>query len=408
MRSIILLICLAFSIGMQAQTEQTNDTGVARPHSVNKRAHAPRQPRHGYGQKEKATKYAGEKALLESKSYDNWYIGINGGGAVKTSHNKWMKNLNGNAGVRVGRWFTPAFGLALESNAYFSSKPWMSTGTVVQYLNTDLAATINISNWWFGYNGEPRLFEVIAVPAIGMGHVFGISDRTAHNLNDMTGKLALDFAFNVDKKKCLQLYLEPAMLYSVYSNTSSEYTKTGLNINRSHFQLNVGLVYKFKNTNGTHNFRYAEPKVIVDNEEIHRLNRRIADLEEENERLRNKPEKRLEPRIIERTETVYEGVVAFSQGSSYVEKLQYTTINKIAAYMNEHDARVTLTGYSSTEGTDDLNQKLSEARAESVKHALITKFGIDASRIDIVGAGATDKYSDELDYNRVVVFEFSE
>ncbi len=408
MKRTIFLLCIAFSLGIQAQTFETERTDTARTayhHGAHWRGH--RGGGHFRGETAVPLQ-PGDKALLESKSYDNWYIGVNGGAAVKTSHNAWMKHLNGNAGVRVGRWFTPAFGLALESNAYFSTRPGGSTGTAVQYLNTDLAATINISNWWFGYPGQPRLFEVIAVPALGMGHVFGTSARTEHNLNDMTAKLALDLAFNVDKKKSLQVYLEPAMLYAVFGNTS-EYTKTCLNINRSHFQLNLGLVYKFKNTNGSHNFRYAGPGTVRDDGEIQRLNRRIADLEAENENLRNRPEKRLEPRIIERTQTVREGVIQFSQGSCDIETLQYATINKIAAYMEENpDSKVTLTGYASTEGSEELNQKLSEARAEAVQHVLITKFGIGDSRIDISGEGATDKYSDQLDYNRVVVYTLSE
>ncbi len=415
MRTIILLIAIALSLGIKAQSEQTN-YDAAQPDNDAPAfvKHGPKHgPRHNPKRGPKHSLHAGnvevgEKALIESKSYDNWYIGVNGGAAVKTSHNSWLKHLNGNAGARVGRWFTPAFGLAIESNAYFSSRPGASTGTVVQYLNTDLAATINISNWWFGYNGEPRLFEVIAVPALGMGHVFGVEDRTAHNLNDMTAKLGLDFAFNVDKKKSLQVYVEPAMLYAVYGNTS-EYTKTGLNINRSHFQLNAGLIYKFKNSNGSHNFRYATPQTVRDDSEIDRLNRRLADLEAENERLRNQPQKQLQPRIIERTEVVHEGVVSFAQGSSDIQKLQYATINKAAAYLNENEnAKVTITGYASTEGSDELNQKLSEARADAVKHALITKFNIDPSRIEIIGAGPTDQYSDELDYNRLAIFQFSE
>lgn len=344
-----------------------------------------------------------QKALLYGRSYDNWYIGVNGGAAVKTKHYKWMDNLNTNAGVRVGRWFTPSFGLALESNAYFGSKPYINTGTIVRYLNTDLAATINLSNWWFGYPGEPRFFEVIAVPAIGMGHVFGNEDKVAQGLNDMTGKLALDFAFNVDKKKCVQIYIEPAMLYSIYGNTYGS-EDFGLDINRSYFQLNVGLIYKFKNTNGSHNFMYAEPVVIDNRSELNRLNERIAALERENSDLRSRPEKTAEPRVIEKVKSTVEPVVTFAQGSSYIEKLQYANIEKVAQYLKDNtDAKVAVTGYASLEGTKELNQKLSEARAEAVKHALITKYGISADRIAVSGEGATDSQSPERANNRVAI-----
>ena len=370
MKKLILLACAAFALNASAQTEQ--------------------------------------KALLESKSYDNWYIGINGGLATKTSHNKWLKNLNSNAGLRVGRWFTPAFGFEIESNAYFGDKPQTSTGTIVKYGTVDLGATINLSNWWFGYNGEPRFFEVIAIPAIGMGHVFGNEDKVSQNLNDFTGKLALDFAFNVDKKTCLQIYLEPAMLYSIYGNTSAS-TDFGLDINRSNFQLNLGLIYKFKNTNGTHNFKYAEPSYITDEDEVNRLNGRIAELLAENEQLKNTKTKEVAPRVIERTKKIVDPVVTFSQGSSSIEKLQYANIEKMAEYLKKNDdAKLQITGYASTEGSKELNQKLSEARAEAVKHALVAKYGIAAGRIEISGEGATDSQSAEADYNRIAVMKVTE
>ncbi len=370
MKRILLLAVLTVAIGAQAQTEQ--------------------------------------KALIESKTYDNWYVGINGGFATKSTHNRWMKHFNGNAGVRIGRWFTPAVGVAIESNAYFSNKPFTSTGTVVRYLDTSLAATINISNWWLGYHGEPRLFEVIAVPALGWGHVFGNSDRVAHNLNDLTGKLALDFAFNVDKKKCLQLYLEPALIYSIYGNTYGV-EKFNLNLNRSMFQVNIGLNYKFKNSNGTHNFRYAAPAVTVDNSEIDRLNGLLAALEAENDELRNRPLPAPEEVVIEQKESVPEGVVAFAVASSKIDALQYSQINKVAHYLKEHPSmKVVLIGTASTDGNYESNKRLSEERAAAVREALVARFGVAASRIEIVGAGETTTYSDDLEYNRIVVFQFVE
>lgn len=372
MKRFILLACVALSLNATAQTEQ--------------------------------------KAMIDSKSYDNWYIGVNGGLATKTTHSKWLKNVNSNAGLRVGRWFTPAFGLAIESNAYFGCKPWTDTGTLVKYVNTDLAATINLFNWWFGYNGQPRTFELIAVPAVGMGHVFGNSSKISHGLNDFTGKLALDFAFNVDKKKSLQIYLEPALLYSIYGNTNNT-TDFGLDINRSHFQLNLGLIYKFKNTNGTHNFKYAEPQVITDNSEINRLANRIKELEAQNEALRSCPAPYVAPQIVRETKIVnmLDPVIVFKKSSSIIEKMQYANIEKVAKYMKENkEAKIKVTGYASTEGTAKLNQQLSEARAEAVKHALIKKYGIASDRIEISGEGATDEQSAERAYNRVAVFSIAE
>jgi outer membrane protein OmpA-like peptidoglycan-associated protein len=51
-----------------------------------------------------------------------------------------------------------------------------------------------------------------------------------------------------------------------------------------------------------------------------------------------------------------------------------------------------------------LNQKLSEARAESVRKALVNRYGIAASRLTTQGMGATDELFDEIDFNRVATF----
>lgn len=55
------------------------------------------------------------QTVTESKGRDNWYIGINGGMATKATGHAWLKGMQPNVGLRVGRNFTPVFGLAVES-----------------------------------------------------------------------------------------------------------------------------------------------------------------------------------------------------------------------------------------------------------------------------------------------------
>lgn len=46
------------------------------------------------------------QTVTESKTFDNFYIGVNGGVMTKTTNHSWLNNLNSNAGLRIGRWFT--------------------------------------------------------------------------------------------------------------------------------------------------------------------------------------------------------------------------------------------------------------------------------------------------------------
>ena len=94
------------------------------------------------------------QTVTESKTFDNFYIGINGGVMTKTTNHSWLNNLNSNAGLRIGRWFTPVFGLAAESNVYFNDHNAYPSKTTVRYMNTSLIGTVNLSNWILFSNGS--------------------------------------------------------------------------------------------------------------------------------------------------------------------------------------------------------------------------------------------------------------
>lgn len=357
---------------------------------------------------------ASAQTVQESKTTDNWYIGINGGVATATKGHAWLKDLQPNAGLRIGRYFTPVFGLAVESNAYFKNTNGYTTGTVVNGLNTSLLGTVNLSNWFGGYKGEPRAFEVSAVYGFGWGHIFG-SPTEYYKTDMLTSKAGLDFAFNLGKAKAWQVYIEPAMIWALNGNG---YEGVAYNANNSAFQLNAGVVYKFGNSNGTHNFKVAE---LRDQAEIDGLNarindlrgdlngkdaqlaakdRQIADLQKALDECNSKP-KYVKPE----TATNLQPTVLFRQGKSVIDAAQYAPIELIATYMKNHpEANIEIKGYASPEGSKEINQRLSEERAEAVKKALVKKYKISADRLTTKGMGATDKLFEQVEFNRVATF----
>ena len=354
------------------------------------------------------------QAVTESKTFDNFYIGINGGAQVKTTNEAWMKNLNSNAGLRIGRWFTPVFGLAAESNVYFNdhcSHFMPQSKTIARYMNTSLIATVNFSNWFAGYKGEPRTFEFVPVFGFGWGHTFG----TEENFNVLTSKAGIDFTFNLGSKKAWQIYVEPSMNWAL---NGYGYEGVAYDINKSAFQLNAGIVYKFKNSNGSHNFTIAQ---LRDQSEIDGLNSQINnlrnDLNNKDSQLsaKDKQIKDLQnaldecnkkPKYVKpATATNLQPTVLFQQGKSNVEKSQMPNIELIAQYMKNHpEANIEIKGYASPEGPKELNQKLSEKRAEAVKNVLVKKYKIAADRLTTKGMGATDKLFKQVEFNRVSTF----
>ena len=179
------------------------------------------------------------QTVTESKTFDNFYIGINGGAQVKTTGESWMNNLNSNAGLRIGRWFTPVFGLAAEGNVYFNDHcgehGFPQSKTLARYMNVGLIGTVNLSNWFAGYKGQPRTFEVIPVYGLGWAHSFG----TANNWNALTSKAGIDFAVNFGADKAWQFYVEPSMNWAL---NGDGYEGVAYNINKSGFQLNAGFI----------------------------------------------------------------------------------------------------------------------------------------------------------------------
>lgn len=390
-------------------------------------------------------------ATTGNKFTDNWYIGVNGGVGTATTHSEWLKNLMPNVGIRVGKNLTTVFGLAFEGNFYFSEKsgneydpmhwgstnfiPNVKTGTVVREMNLNLLGTFNLMNLFGGYKGTPRAFELIAVGGFGWGHPFSSASEEWNQAvwgnnskriewNYLTSKLGLDLAYNFGAQKAWQVYVEPSINYALVAGgkdnnvTNGQYT--GLyNLNKSMVQLNAGLIYKFKTSNGTHNFAYSQLRdqseidglngkinslrgMLNDKDAaIAGLNKQVADLKDQ---LAKKPQ--VIEKVTDSKANVLQPSVIFRQGKSVIDPAQYAQIEMVAKYMKNHpEAKILVEGYASPEGKADFNQKLSQARAEVVKNALVKKYKIAADRITVKGCGITDKLFDEYDFNRVSIFK---
>ena len=375
-------------------------------------------------------------AVTANKFGDNWYLGIKGGVATpmqKYGDNGFMKGIAPNAGIRVGKNLTTVFGLAIDADAYFlsksDSKSLMGNKTFINATNVSLLGTFNLSNLFAGYNGEPRAFEVIALGGFGWEHTFGGISKA----NGLTSKAAIDFAFNLGAAKAWQLYIEPAVVFGLdeYNNGMNNALSAGFDYSNANamkydsrnglFQLNVGLNYKFGNSNGTHNFAKAQLRdqgeidqlnakineLRADNSakdgKISSANRTIADLQAQLTACQNKPAPTA--KVVVKDNTQLQPIVIFRVGKSTLDNAGYASCEMVAKYLKNHkDTKIIVKGYASPEGNAEKNQKLSEARANAVKTALVKRYKIAADRIEAQGAGATSELSEENDFNRVAMF----
>ena len=95
--------------------------------------------------------------------------------------------------------------------------------------------------------------------------------------------------------------------------------------------------------------------------------------------------------------------IFYKVGSSVITADQMPNVEMVASYMKNHkNSKVLVKGYASQDGNLDFNIKLAQARAESVKNALINKYGIKADRIKAEGEGIGHMFT-ENDWNRVSI-----
>ena len=98
-----------------------------------------------------------------------------------------------------------------------------------------------------------------------------------------------------------------------------------------------------------------------------------------------------------------EEAIFFDWDKSEIREDQVAKLDGLANLLKYPDTLLVIDGYASEEGPKDYNVVLSEARANSVKGALVDR-GIDADRIKTVtGNGATTIFGDLLEKNRKVV-----
>jgi outer membrane protein OmpA-like peptidoglycan-associated protein len=178
--------------------------------------------------------------------------------------------------------------------------------------------------------------------------------------------VALDFTLNLGEDKAWQIYLEPSLNYGLAGWTDALGTTIGsgmkYNINNSNFQLNLGINYKFMTSNGTHNFAIEE---LRDQAEIDALNAQI------NELRNRKPQVIEKEKIVEKIVEKEGGVrevkvenlvfVTFAQGKSALTADAKKALDEIA-----EGKHVQIVGTASPEGSKELNDRLSQARADVV------------------------------------------
>ena len=217
----------------------------------------------------------------------------------------------------------------------------------------------------------------------------------------MTSKAGVDFQFNLGKNKEWQIYVEPSVTwvfngmpgtthdtqtYALGFKGTNDADQPNYNIHNGFLQLNAGVIYKFKNHDGRHNFSLVR---FRDQAEIDGLNDQINNLKAE---LAKKP-KEVVKEVVKETPAKEVNVsdlvfVTFAQGKSALTKEAKKALDNIAS--GKH---VAITGTASPEGSKAINDRLSQERANSVAEYLKSK-GVTVDKAE--GKGVQGNTSNRL------------
>ena len=354
-------------------------------------------------------------SISNSKFFDNWQVGVNVGGYTPTTGHPFFKSTRLNFGVEVGKQISPSFRLSADGVAYINDNVnGYRNPLLIEYTNVAMLGNFNLSNIFAGYKGEPRKFEVEAVAGPGWFHVFNLGKN--NDVSGMSVKFGANFLLNLGSSKAWAVKLSPSILYGL---TPADQQEHSLNNNASLTQASLGIVYRFKGSNGAHHITAAQASapVVEDNSgalrgelsekdrELRDARNRIHELEGELAEARNR---KPEVETVVETKRTLESVVTFAQGKTIIAPSQQPNVARIATYLRKYpNSKVVIKGFASPEGSIEVNERIAKARAEAVKAVLVKQYKINADRIVAEGNGIGHMFS-EPDWNRVSIATIKE
>lgn len=355
-----------------------------------------------------------QTAVVESGGFwDNWSIGIQGGGTMKMSGTGFFKSARPAFGLTIGKQWTPILGIDVQGMGYVNTT---NSSTMVDASDVSLIGRMNLMNLFAGYEGMPRPFEIETVTGLGWLHHYmnGVGDT-----DDLSARVGLNFNFNLGEDAAWTIGLKPAVVF----NLTGDYPSKKMALNRKHANMEIllGLTYHFADGDGNRHFAMVntvDPMAFAAmNVEINDLREVLAakDIElvglaDELLVVQNQLNEARNKQVEASGKTIHilESVVAFPFNQSDVQSSQMASLEHVANYLKKNpDANITVNGYASPEGTEEYNLQLSQRRADAVKNLLVNKYGIEADRINAIGHGVGDIFSEPA-WNRVGICTIDE
>ncbi|MDE5850659.1 MAG: OmpA family protein [Muribaculaceae bacterium] len=353
-----------------------------------------------------------QESLQKPGFFSNMSIGVQGGATTPLYHgSKFFKDMRGAAGLEIRKQITPAFALGVEGDAAVNTSNWKGqthSTTAFDASYVGAFGTVNLFKLFQPY-GTRNVFDIEAQAGAGWGHNYQSGPAKDHNF--FATKAGLNLNFNVSD--AVTLSIRPSVLWDM-SDAGVKQTSAAYNAEKATFNIAAGVSVKLGD-----GFKYTVPNYNLD--EIAALNEKVTNLRADlaaagdalnasnNENMALAAEvqklKNQKPVVVKETQDFLSTVryVNFGLGKYNIPADQLPNVAAVASYLKNHpEATVNVKGYASQDGPIEVNERLANQRAESVKNMLVNKYGIKADRIKAEGLGVGHMFEEES-WNRVAV-----
>jgi len=358
-----------------------------------------------------------QNAMVQPKFGDNWSIGLDGGVTTPLKGGPFFGNMRGIVGLHLQKQITPAFGVGVEGAWGVNTSSWKNrvhSNTAFDSHYVGAYTAVNLMNLFTPWGQEQgRVFDIEAVAGAGWGHYYQTSG--VGDWNYFATKAGLNFNFHATDR--VTIALKPAVTWNM-SDAGVDKSSAAYNANRATFDLMAGVSVALGDK-----FNYVTP---YDQATIDELNSRInglrSDLGVANAALAESEAnnaalaaqlaacKNKKPEVVTKNTDQLSTVryVNFEIGKYNITTSQMPNVAAVASYLKNHPkAKVVVKGYASQDGPVDVNIRLANQRAESVRNTLIKKYGIAADRIQAEGQGIGHMFEEES-WNRVAICTLDE
>ena len=345
-------------------------------------------------------------SVATNSFWSNWFVQANlvgtafwGNQEVQNNFSKSpLKGFRNNLGfsVAIGKWFTPGIGLRTKFNGIWGrtviSEDKKTNASKYWTLNEQVL--FNLSNMLLGYN-ENRLWDLIPYASVGLER------NMSYNTYSPAWGIGILNQFKISRKVAINLDIN----YNLYLSKSdgatgllpgahkyNPRTFKGLIANHDrNLNIEVGLTYNLGKATWSKTPDVEAIKALSQGQ-IDALNAQLPEA------------KGGETKVVEKVISTPVSVFFNIGKSKIASQKDLVAVKTIAEAAKANNAKILVKGYADSKtGNANLNQKLSQKRAEAVVAELV-KYGVDRANIETEAEGGVNDLS-PISFNRRATVE---